>query len=378
MYNPFDDPLHPSHTAAMHGHEAAERMLLADYERGTLPGAYLISGPRGIGKATLAYRYSKYLLAAPKADDQGDGLFGDMLPAEPVASLNTDPEHPAVRRVATGGHANMLIIEPGWDEKKKTRAKHISVEDVRRIGDFLSKSAAEEGYRIVIIDAADDMNTNAANAILKWLEEPPERAIFLLISHHPGALLPTIRSRCLALTLQPPSPELFHAIVTERNTTLKTETVQALYFLSGGAPGRALTLHEHGVDNRFQELMDLLGDESGEKELEAFAEKLTLGKGKLPFADVSSLLLSVLAGIIRAAHHDPDSDRAVPLPEAGKAFARLAHKKPLAYWLDLWEKSLGLLAEVRYVHLDARQVTASLLAAMAGKDSIVQYMRTGS
>ena len=172
------------------GHEGAERELRRLDEIGRLPHAILLSGPRGIGKATLAFRLARFLLAT-----------GEERNAVAEGGLAIDPESGVFRRVAAGGHADLLTVERAYDARRRRLRGEIVVEDAREITGFFRLTAAEEGWRIVIVDGAEEMNRSAANALLKVLEEPPRRALLLLISHSPGRLLPTIRSRCRRFAL---------------------------------------------------------------------------------------------------------------------------------------------------------------------------------
>ncbi len=167
------------------GHEGAERELRRLDEVDRLPHAILLSGPRGIGKATLAFRLARFLLASR---EERSGAAED--------GLAINRESGAFRRVAAGGHADLLTIERAYDARRRRLRGEIVVEDAREITGFFRLTAAEEGWRIVVVDGAEEMNRSAANALLKVLEEPPRRALLLLVSHSPGRLLPTIRSRC--------------------------------------------------------------------------------------------------------------------------------------------------------------------------------------
>ena len=149
--------------------------------------ALLLTGPKGIGKATFAFHLAHHLLSHPRGEDAPE-TFGRPDPASAVA-----------RQVASGAHPAVLHLTRPYDERTKKFKSAITVDEVRRVGRFLSLRAHDDSYRVVIVDPADEMNRNAANALLKSLEEPPARAIFLLISHAPGTLLPTIRSRCQVL-----------------------------------------------------------------------------------------------------------------------------------------------------------------------------------
>src|SRR5579863_2134864 len=193
----------PRENPLLLGHETAEAALLQFFAADRLPHGLLITGPHGIGKATLAFRFARFLLAQA-AEPRGPTLFA---PTSPT-SLALPAEHPVFRRTASGGHADLLVVERGIDPKRKRARSEIVVEDARAIAGFLRLTPAEGGWRIVIVDTADDMNRNAANAVLKILEEPPPRALLILVSDNPGRLLPTIRSRCRRLPLRPLSEEI--------------------------------------------------------------------------------------------------------------------------------------------------------------------------
>src|SRR5439155_17813225 len=173
------------------GHEAAESALRRLFEAGRLPHALLLSGPRGIGKATLAFRLARFVLASGGGEGPPGGLFGDL----GASGLAIAPDSGTFRRVASGGHADLLTVERAYDPRRRRLRGEIIVENAREIGTFLRLTPAEGGWRVVVVDGADEMNRAAANALLKILEEPPRRALLLLVAHSPGRLLPTIRSR---------------------------------------------------------------------------------------------------------------------------------------------------------------------------------------
>ena len=190
------EPPHPRATQALFGHAEADQAFLDAYRGGRMPHAWLIGGPRGIGKATLAYRMARFVLAHPD-------------PAVPAvqraASLALPSDHPVARRIAAQSHTDVLVVERTTGDGDKLRAQ-IAVDDVRRTIGFFGSTAGEGGWRVCIVDAADELNAAGANALLKILEEPPEKALLIVVSHAPGRLLPTIRSRCRRLTLRPLSP----------------------------------------------------------------------------------------------------------------------------------------------------------------------------
>ena len=189
-------PPHPRETLQWFGHDEAERALLDAYRGGRMPHAWLIGGPSGIGKATLAYRMARFVLAHPDCSAPE---------VQSAGSLALPPDHRVARLVAAQGHPDLLVLErrPGDSGALRTV---ITVEDVRRLVPFLGSTAGEAGWRVVVVDSADELNAAGANALLKLLEEPPRRCLFLIVSHAPGRLLATIRSRCRRLMLRPLAP----------------------------------------------------------------------------------------------------------------------------------------------------------------------------
>jgi DNA polymerase III subunit delta' len=186
-------PPPPRETLRWFGHEEAERTLLDAYRSGRMPHAWLIGGPPGIGKATLAYLMARFVLAHP--DSSAPQL-------QSASSLALPPDDRAVRLVSAQGHPDLLVLERRPGESGALRTV-IAVEDVRRLVPFLGSTAGEAGWRVVVVDSADELNAAGANALLKLLEEPPRRCLFLIVSHAPGRLLATIRSRCRRLLLRP-------------------------------------------------------------------------------------------------------------------------------------------------------------------------------
>jgi DNA polymerase-3 subunit delta' len=181
---------HPRETFALLGQDDALRRAARALRAGRPPSAWLITGAPGVGKATLAYRIARYLLAYGATD------------AGPE-DLSVSPDHPAARQVASLAHPGLLVLKRALNPRTGKLMTVLSVNEVRRLGDFFGMTSGAGGWRVAIIDTADDMNDNAANALLKMLEEPPANAMLLLLSNMPGRLLPTIRSRCQRLDLRP-------------------------------------------------------------------------------------------------------------------------------------------------------------------------------
>lgn len=243
---------HPRMTPTLFGQARAEAAFLDAVATGRLHHAWLITGPRGIGKATLAWRIARYLLSEPTG---GSGMFDDT-PAPP-ATLNTDPESPVSRRVAALSEPRLLLCRRPWDEKAKRLKQNITVDEIRKLNGFFNLSATDGGRRVVIVDAADEMNTNAANALLKLLEEPPADAVLLLISHRPLRLLPTIRSRCRTLKCDTLGPEDMARALGAAGFETGAQT-QALAALSEGSVGEAIRLLSHDGLSLFGALLDCL------------------------------------------------------------------------------------------------------------------------
>jgi DNA polymerase-3 subunit delta' len=187
------DASHPRATTELFGHAAAEAALLAAYRSGRVPHAFLIAGPQGIGKATLAYRMARFVLAHPDPSSR---------PVQAASSLAITADDPVARRIVAQAQPDLLVLERTFNDKGVLH-KQIAVDDIRRTVTFFGSTAGEGGWRIAIVDAVDELNRAGANALLKVLEEPPERALLLLVSHSAARVLPTLRSRCRILTLRP-------------------------------------------------------------------------------------------------------------------------------------------------------------------------------
>jgi hypothetical protein len=187
------DAPHPRETSAFFGHADAEAAMLDSYRGGRVPHAWLIGGVTGIGKATLAYRFARFALAHP------DPTAGTVQAAR---SLALDADHPIARRVAAQGHPDLLVLERTLGDTGKLRSV-ITVDQVRKTVPFFGSTAGEGGWRIVIVDTVDELNAEGENALLKLLEEPPVKSMLLLVTHRPGHVRATLRSRCRRLSLRP-------------------------------------------------------------------------------------------------------------------------------------------------------------------------------
>lgn len=235
----------PKDNALCFGHHMQEEGLLKLYNADKMPHALIFAGAEGIGKLTFAYRTARFLLAQDIADPNQDALFGPA-ESEPVNSMDIDPDHPTFRRIAAGGHSDFKIVDRLYDDAKGRKKDSVEVAEIRKVAPFLRMTAAEGGWRVVIINDADTMNRSSQNAILKILEEPPENTLLILIAHRPGALIPTIRSRARVVNFQPLSLEDFQALLQRYGHHLGHSEALALYTLSESSIGRALELIDKG------------------------------------------------------------------------------------------------------------------------------------
>lgn len=243
---------HPRETLHIFGQDAAESAFLSAYNADRLHHGWLLTGPRGVGKATLAWRIARFLLATPLVEE--DGLFGAPPPPQ---TLDIAADHPVSHRMLAGAEPGLACITRSVNDTTKRMRDQIVVDDVRKLNRFFGLSATDGGRRVVIVDAADDMNISAANALLKMLEEPPARTTLLLISHQPSALLPTIRSRCRTLRLGPLSADDMTAALIQAGATLPDDTSH-LAALAGGSVGAALRMLNLGGLEMYRELVGIL------------------------------------------------------------------------------------------------------------------------
>ncbi|MFY9686812.1 MAG: DNA polymerase III subunit delta' [Pseudolabrys sp.] len=240
----------PRETTALFGHAEAEKAFLDAYKSGRIAHAWLIGGPPGIGKATLAYRMARFVLANP--DPQSTAV-------QKATSLSVDVENPVTSRLAAQAHGDLLSVERVTNEQTGKLYTVIRVDDVRRTVTFFGSTASEGGWRIAIVDAVDDLQREGANALLKVLEEPPQRSLILLVSHAPGRELPTIRSRCRRLLLRPlDTQDVVQALAEATGRDTQDEDVRQAAAAGEGSVGRALGLLDGQALALRQRVLDLL------------------------------------------------------------------------------------------------------------------------
>lgn len=335
----------PRQQMALFGHAQAEAELLNAYRSGRLHHAVLLNGPEGIGKATLAFRFARFVLAhpdpsAPEVQDAVD--------------LSLPADHPVVRQVAIGAHPGLLHLRRPYDDKTKRFRTEITVDEVRRLVPYFGSTSAHGGYRTVIVDPADDLNTNAANALLKALEEPPRQALFLMVCHVPGRLLPTIRSRCRRLDVRPLSAADLEAALAAFGADDEhgREAVQAAANLSHGSPRRALSLLEAGGVGLHKSVADIL-DVLPALDVAAvhrLADRVSGPGTDDAFGLLSDLVFDWLSRKVRA-------EAAAKVPAAA-----------LAGWAEVWEKTGQAIGTAEALNLDRKQVVLNLFQDIAEVD----------
>ena len=316
---PRESEHHPRRRTDLRGHQGAEETLLRQLASGRMHHAWLFAGPRGIGKSTLAYRLARFLLAFPASQAAAER-----------GSLYVPAEAPVAHRIAARGHADLITLERSYDAKAERLKSEIVVDDVRKASGFFARTAGEGGWRICIVDAAEDLNTEAANALLKILEEPPAHSLFILVSHQAGRLLPTIKSRCLRLDLSALSEADTMAVVAtmaEQNS----DEIERAARLSKGSPGRALEL----LNSQGAKYFDLMRQIISRSQPIDLAAKINIADGLQArdmaedFTIFSELLLTFIA----------DKAREAALAGGGAALARaheeIGHSLRLANALNL-------------------------------------------
>ena len=320
------------------GHREAEATISEAIRVGRVHHAWLITGPEGIGKATLAFRFARRLLAA-------DNRY---------ACLDVDPASPVFRRVAAGAHADLLTVERGYDPKRKRMRTQIAVEDVRRINPFMSLTPAEGGWRVVVVDGAEDLNQASANALLKILEEPPPRAILLLVCSAAGRLLPTIRSRCRRLRLSALNHPDMATLLARYLPQLAGNERDRLVALSEGSPGRALLLAEdEGL--AIAALVDrVLADIAALAPLRGYEIADVLGRSETGFSTFMELLRGNVSAAIRETARG----------QADMAQQRLIGQRSLDAWTEVWQGLTRLQDETERFALDKRHALVAGLSML--------------
>lgn len=361
--------LPPRETVDCLGREEIERQLLVFFNEGRMPHALIFAGPEGIGKSTLAFRLARFLFNHKEMPaDAGAGLFGDALPAEKPETLHTAPDAPIFRQVATGAHPDLLVIERLYDEKKGKKQGSVAVEEIRRVTPFLRmKAAYDGGWRVVIVDDADTMTTQAQNAILKILEEPPPRTVLILIAHRPGAMVPTIRSRCRVIPFVPPSQEIFNTLIRREHPALSGGDLDTLYAIARGSAGRGLMMLEQGGIEAAGKVMALLSawPRWDWPQIHAQGEIIGRAGGEDGVQSFAQVMMWIVESVVRA--------RAAGTKLTGildnDAVTRLMNHYPLADWVQICENMKAHFDTVDFANLDKRQAVIGAFSVLDHKEA---------
>lgn len=330
---------HPRETTALFGQDEAERTLLDAYRSGKMHHAWILGGAEGIGKATLAYRFTRFILAHPRPDDPA---------VREAASLAVDPGHPAARQVANMAHPDLLVLRRQWEADKKRISSGIRADMARRVVPFFGSTAGQGGWRICIVDSAEDLNSQSANALLKTLEEPPPNALFLILANRPRRLLPTIRSRCRMLMLAPLAEEdilrAIHALDLENMP--EDAALREAAKLADGSVRRALDIASGGSAALRAAMAGLLAEwpRFNGLAVHALAEQVDRA-GDEGVAAIMDMALDWI------------HERA--LEDAARGGARLAA------WPELWEKTVRDAREAGIYNLDRKPLVLNLFFDLA-------------
>lgn len=328
------DEVTPRSNTELYGHSEIEERFLKEFNSGRLPHAIALTGARGIGKATLAYRIAKFLLSRTEVtgDAQAENLY-------------VPPTNPAYKRILSSGHADLLVIEREYDEKKDRYKSEISVDAVRQIHPFLSKTAAEGGWRVVIIDGAEALNRSSQNAILKVLEEAPKNTMIILTTCQPGRFLPTIKSRCRMINMSPLSGDIMNTLIDTHLHDIGNDEKQALIQMSNGSIGSAIEFHNHDGINLYNEIMGIISKlpELDLVEAHKLAEKLAKPNAESMYNMTFNILLKFCETIVR--------NSARGISEASD----LQNAYPRDHFLNAWDNISKIRNQIDWYNLDKKQ-----------------------
>jgi DNA polymerase-3 subunit delta' len=339
---PSSELSHPRLTPHLRGHTVQWRHLTQAFADERFAHAWMLTGTEGVGKATFAYHLARWILASTSR-----------IPGEKVEGTDSiAATHPVFRRMMAQAHSDFCVVE------RPESGGEIGVDAVRHLCQFMRKTAGESAWRVAIVDDADHLNRNAANALLKMLEEPPARTALLLVTHQPGRVLPTLRSRCRKMAFHALGQDIFRAIFTDQGA--KPEGLDTLWDISNGVPGRALRLQESDWEPIYTKLLAALAlyPHRVIKPMEQLADAVG-GKDDTDAFDVLRWMLDYLFQKVVAlglGKADPAS--------AHPTLARLAQAHSTETWLEYWARATRMLQEAHHLHLDRRHATLTMLHSL--------------
>ena len=341
---------HPKLTKKLFGHETKEKEFIDCYKSGKLHHAWLITGARGIGKATLAWRLAKFILTQPVKSFNANSLFSESNQQHPT-ELDEKSKESIETRILAESEPRLSVTRRSFDEKRKIFRASIRVDEIRRLNSFFSLSVSDGGSRVAIIDCVDDLNINAANALLKTLEEPPKQTIFLLISHNPESLLETIRSRCRELRLSKLSESNLLSALKQINLDMPEKDKEIYSLLASGSVGNSIRLVKHDGATLYRSILSFLNELPNLKgfELEKFIGTFEGSKNRDRLEILIELLNIAIARISKSgvlgenftnqalANENDIFQKLCPNPTVAKKWAELAQtqSKNLSHGLSV-------------------------------------------
>lgn len=337
----FPGAPHPREQTVLFGHHEAEQAFLDAYRAGQLHHAWLVGGPEGIGKATFAYRAARFLFAHPDPDAAA---------VRNAADLAVARDDRAARKLAAQAHPDFAVLRRGLRKDGKGYSGETAIGEVRRPLDLFASTAGAGGYRVCIVDCAEDLNLSSANALLKLVEEPPEKSVFFIVAHQPARTLATLRSRCRKLPLRPlAAADVERALASLGPPWSQTapDRIAHATSLSHGSVRRALTLLDKdavALIARLRATLDRL-PEIELKDLYGLAERLAGRDAAEDFGTALDVMAEWTAGTVRA--------------RAGEGARRLA---PL---VEVWEKNARAAREAEAFNLDRRPLVIAMFGDLA-------------
>ncbi|MBT3656366.1 MAG: hypothetical protein HN538_08900 [Alphaproteobacteria bacterium] len=350
-----NDPNNAFQLSPLEGHQDLISQFVTAFDENRLHHAWLFSGPEGIGKAKLAQYLAAWLLSRP--DDNNLSMFGETAAPSAASVFSLSEDDSDVRLVMSGTHPDLLTLSAESDEKNKSG--QIKIEQVRKLPAFFSLSAARAGWRIAIIDSLDDINRNGANAMLKMLEEPPDKTILFVLTSRLGQVLPTIRSRCILAPLSPLSFDESMRVMRQLYPEADEGQLSLLVQLSEGAPGKAQTLAGTGAVDLFEASCTFLASKRApDADMMAIAEKWgPQGQKAGPMRKAALFLFDkvIAAAALNAAvpsYHATDNQLFTSVPFIQRTVAALAERHSAQFLSSLHQEFIEEINRTERLYLD--------------------------
>ena len=348
--------IHPRAAPRLIGHKTAQGLIAGQLAGGRPHHGWLLTGPRGVGKATFAYAVAKAVLTGAAFRK------GAAITDEPDA-LSWPGDHPAATQVAQGAAASLFVYERRVDPKSGRLRAQIDVDQVREHGARFHLHTADGGWRVAIVDSVNELNPSSSNALLKLLEEPPSKSLFLIVNHSGDFVLPTIRSRCLSLPFGPLSEAELNDVIDQSGQP--SDDPALIHRLAAGSAGRALEMISADGPALYRELIALLTalPDRDDKRLHKLAIRLTRGRETPEYAAFTGMLQDWLAKLGNLAARGTPPEMAAFVSGEADLLNRFVDQAGVDRWGTLWEKTVDLFRRAEYQNLDRKQ---TLLDAFYG------------